>query len=249
MTHIELTYQIHLKTSLHIGTGIGFARMVDDTVVRAGAAKADGVRLPYIPGSSIKGKLRSRCEAVTNTLGLKMCGERKCKSNPCIICRLFGSRYNPCHLHFSDAHLVSEWQSVGKPSGDESERGTTPAPFALSTVRTGNKLERATRAVESNFLFSIEHAADNLIYEGSITGQVNAREIAGMETGLPVEGWVMVVGLQALDKIGGLRSRGAGRCRITITKLVVDDDDLAGNLNDILASEEYWLGLSEYEQT
>ena len=54
MTRIDLTYRIHVLTAMHIGTGMGFARMIDDLMVRAGPARGDGTRLPYIPGSSLK---------------------------------------------------------------------------------------------------------------------------------------------------------------------------------------------------
>jgi CRISPR/Cas system CSM-associated protein Csm3 (group 7 of RAMP superfamily) len=250
MTRIELNYRIHLLTPLHIGTGIGLAKMVDDTVVRAGTAKGSGVRLPCIPGSSTKGKARFRCEALANTLGLCICGERKCKRNPCIICRIFGSPYVSGHLHFSDALLVEEWQSVGRPLDDD---GTSNAgvrdPFSLATIRSGNKLERATRAVAPNFLFTFEYTAEDLKYDGTVEGQVCTRTIEGLELPLPLEGWLLVVGLQTIDKIGGLRSRGLGRCHITVTKLVVDGgDNLAEDLNNLLANEEYWLGLEEYEK-
>jgi CRISPR/Cas system CSM-associated protein Csm3 (group 7 of RAMP superfamily) len=219
MTLIELTYRIRLLTPLHIGTGTGFARMVDDTVVRAGAAKGEGVHLPCIPGSSVKGKTRSRCEAIGNMLGLDLCDKRKCKRNPCVICRLFGSTYVSGNLYFSDALLIREWQAVGRPLTND----TGSEPFALATVRTGNKSERATRTVEPDFLFSHEYAAKDLEYKGTIHGQICTREIEGMGQPLPVEGWLLVVGLQAVDKIGGLRSRGLGRCRIEIKELFIND--------------------------
>jgi CRISPR/Cas system CSM-associated protein Csm3 (group 7 of RAMP superfamily) len=274
MNHIDLTYCIQFSTPFHIGTGLGFAKMVDDLVTRAGPAKAEGVRLPCIPGSSMKGKVRSRCEAIAKTLGLRVCGisdsqsegeaaeaepsdrtprrkdGRKCKVNLCIICRLFGSPYSPGHLQFSDALLESEWQQMGYRLGrdQEAERETTD-PFALAVVRAGNKLERATRTVESDFLFSLEHTADGLLYKGSIAGQVDTRPVQGMSVLLPLEGWLLTVGLLALDKIGGLRSRGLGRCRISVTCLKVDGgSDLAEGLNDLLAQEDYLLGLSEYEK-
>lgn len=244
MTLIELTYHIRLSTPLHIGTGTGFARMVDDTVVRAGSAKGEGERLPCIPGSSVKGKTRSRCEAIANMLGLNLCDERKCKRNPCIICRLFGSTYVSGFLYFSDALLIREWQAVGRPLTGNSGAN----PFSLATVRTGNKSERATRTVEPDFLFSHEYAAKDLQYEGTIKGQVNSRETQGIELPLPLEGWLLIVGLQAVDKIGGLRSRGLGRCRVEVQSLFVnaETENLAENLNELLTKEDYILGLDDY---
>ncbi|HLG17161.1 MAG TPA: RAMP superfamily CRISPR-associated protein [Blastocatellia bacterium] len=248
MTRLDITYRIYLATPMHIGTGMGFAKMIDDMVTRAGPAKGEGARLPCIPGSSIKGKARSRCEALANTLRLKICGARKCKMNPCIVCRIFGTPFSPGGLQFSDALLHSKMSVVARLPGSSS--ASTADPFALGTVRAGNKLERPTRTVEPDFLFSIEHTADQLQYEGSIKGQVDDRNSERLNIRLPLEGWLLTVGLLSVDKVGGSRSRGMGRCRITIAGLVVEgreEENLAGNLTELLAEEDYLLGLSEYE--
>ena len=51
---IKLTYQIHFLTPVHVGTGYGFAGFLDSVVVR------DGQGHIYLPGSSIKGKVRQQ---------------------------------------------------------------------------------------------------------------------------------------------------------------------------------------------
>lgn len=259
MTRIELHYRLHLLTPMHIGSGMGFANIVDDLLVRAGPAKGDRVRLPYLPGSAIKGKVRSRCEALAHALGFeqdapldkgrrRVCGEHRCKLRLCILCRLFGSPYSAGHLHFSDALLTEEWQIMGTRLGRDSE--TNPGltdPFVLATVRVGNKIERAVRTVEPDFLFSLEHTADDLQTEGSIVGQIDPYPASGVDLPLPVEGWLLVAGLQAVDKIGGMRSRGLGRCRTAVTSLRVDGADLTADLSNLMAREDYLLGLDGYE--
>ncbi len=248
MTRLDITYRIYLATPMHIGTGMGYAKMIDDMVTRAGPARGAGARLPCLPGSSIKGKARSRCEALASTLRLKICGERKCKMNPCIVCRIFGTAFSPGGLQFSDALLDRKMSVFARLPG--SSRESAADPFALSAVRAGNKMERATRTVEPDFLFSIEHTADQLQYEGSIKGQVDDRNSQELNLRMPLEGWLLTVGLLSVDKVGGLRSRGMGRCRITITGFVVEgreEEDLAGDLADLLFEEDYLLGLSEYE--
>jgi CRISPR/Cas system CSM-associated protein Csm3 (group 7 of RAMP superfamily) len=249
LTNLEIAYRVNLSTALHIGTGTGFAKMIDDLFVRAGPAKGEGLRLPCIPGSSIKGKTRSRCEAIANMLKLYICGdsaERKCKKKPCILCRIFGSTFNPGTLYFPDAQLVKEFAKLSRRQSE----GDHADPFALSLTRAGNKVERATRTVEPDFLFSIENTAEELLFEGSITGAIESPHADKINVPLPLEGWLLLVGLRAIDKIGGLRSRGLGRCQITVTKLTVDGEEkenLASNLSDLLAKEDYLLGLSEYE--
>lgn len=259
MLRLDLSYQIQLLTPMHVGTGMGFAMMADDLIVRAGPAKGNGTRFPCIPGSAIKGRIRSRCEALAAGLRLRQCasrsthlqigrGERRCKRRLCVICRLFGSRYVPGPLCFSDALLIQEWQRVGThltraPAG---ESGGSDL-FALAVVRTGNKVERAMHTVEPEFLFSLEHTTDELQFAGSIIGHVDPQPVKGLELALPLEGWLLAVGLKTLDKIGGIRSRGLGRCRITVASLKVDGNDLTTSLDSLLAHEDYLLGVPEYE--
>jgi CRISPR/Cas system CSM-associated protein Csm3 (group 7 of RAMP superfamily) len=249
VTRLNIAYRAGFSTSLHIGTGLGFAKMIDDLFVRAGPARGEGARLPCIPGSSIKGKTRSRCEAIARMLDLNVCGDstqRRCKTNPCILCRIFGSTFNQGTLRFSDAQLVKELRKLASPPPGEK----SPDPFALSVVRAGNKLERATRTVEPKFLFAMENTAEELQFEGSITGWVESPHAGDIDGPLPLEGWLLIIGLGAVDKLGGLRSRGLGRCRIAVTELVIDgktDENLAGDLTDLLSRDDYLLGLSEYE--
>lgn len=248
MVDFDLTYHVALLTPLHIGTGLGFTKMVDDTIVRAGPAKGGRVSLPCIPGSSIKGKTRSRCEALAHGLGLTVCGEpRRCKTRKslCATCRLFGSPYSQGRLRFSDALLVTDWRQIARPT-DGAQRPVRDG-FALSLVRMGSKVERATRTVEPELLFSLEQSAEGLGFEGSIVGSLEPRQQPGLSLALSVEGWLLVIGLQAVDKLGGGRSRGLGRCCITITRLKVNGTDLSVRLPDLLRQDESILGVCEYE--
>lgn len=85
---VRLEYRVNLTTPLHIGTGMGFAQMVDDTLVRAMSKEKSGsyapdLRVPYIPGSSLKGKLRYQTQRLADLFGIKVCArtqeERVCK--------------------------------------------------------------------------------------------------------------------------------------------------------------------------
>ncbi len=246
MVSMELRYRVDMVTSLHIGTGTGFAKMVDDMAVRAGPTRGGGVPLPCIPGSSMKGKTRSRCQALAHGLGLRACGEpRWCKKNLCVMCRLFGSPLTQGALRFSDALLVADWQHLAHPV--DGTRRTARDRLVLSLVRTGNKVERATRTVEPDFLFSIEQSAEGLRFEGSISGRVDPLQQLGLSSPLPVEGWLLLIGLQTVDKLGAGRSRGLGRCRITVTHLMVDGRNLLPQLAELLGQDEAILGVSEYE--
>ena len=56
--HLELSYTLRQETAAHVGTGMGFTKMVDDLVARAGPEQIASHGLPYLPGSGVKGVVR-----------------------------------------------------------------------------------------------------------------------------------------------------------------------------------------------
>ena len=80
----------------------------------------------YLPGSSLKGTLRSYCEKIARTVGVKCCdplGDKSCgremerASRPdtaaeiysglCTICRIFGHTVMASHLQIADAYPLA----------------------------------------------------------------------------------------------------------------------------------------------
>lgn len=96
---IQVKGQIRLETGLHIGTSNAFAAIgaTDSPVI-----KDPITNLPIIPGSSIKGKMRSLLSKVHNERLAKKPGE-----DGEILSRLFGNssdnRYKMGRLIFRDA--------------------------------------------------------------------------------------------------------------------------------------------------
>lgn len=83
---------IHCDTGLHIGGSSDEIQIggVDMTVIKHPVSGE-----PYIPGSSLKGKMRSSLERVKgiNDRG-EPCG---CGRNDCMVCRIFGPHRNTRH--------------------------------------------------------------------------------------------------------------------------------------------------------
>ena len=108
---IQVTGQIRLETGLHIGTSDAFAAIgaMDSPVI-----KDPITNLPIIPGSSIKGKMRTLLAKVYNSRLAKQPGE-----DGEIISRLFGNssskRDKIGRLIFRDAFLSNkdELDSLG----------------------------------------------------------------------------------------------------------------------------------------
>ncbi len=103
----EIQYSITFRTPVSIFNGLSIAGLVDRMVMR----NKEG--LPYIPGSSVKGRWRFFAERLlrTNGLpdGLKIHGKKdpQCKDvvSACTLCKLFGNSAIPATLFISQAEL------------------------------------------------------------------------------------------------------------------------------------------------
>lgn len=106
-----LTGEIELQTGLHIGGSKDAIEIggIDNPII-----KHPDTLLPYIPGSSIKGKMRFWMEWKEGKVDLKRNGEpHGCNSPICPICRIFGTtekgkKYGPTRLSIMDADLCEE---------------------------------------------------------------------------------------------------------------------------------------------
>jgi len=115
----KITGIIKVKTGLHIGAGSDTIEIggMDNPIIRNPVTKE-----PYIPGSSIKGKMRSLMEWFEDRV-LAFNGE-PCKCGECEICRVFGTsaandsekekalRRGPTRLIVRDAHLSNNSRNL-----------------------------------------------------------------------------------------------------------------------------------------
>ena len=91
----KITGKIVVKTGLHIGAGNDKVEIggMDNPIIRNPLT-----REPYIPGSSIKGKMRSLMEWKLEKIDMKKGGPCACGKPDCPICRVFGSVNNSQNL-------------------------------------------------------------------------------------------------------------------------------------------------------
>jgi CRISPR/Cas system CSM-associated protein Csm3 (group 7 of RAMP superfamily) len=205
---------ICLKSNLYIGSGFGFARIVDLVSIK------DEEGLVYIPASTIKGKLKSVCRKIAKTLKDdpcfsqwksiegKICGKHEGEGldicmqlNPqerCVICRLFGSPYTEGKLIFGDAELdesqQNEFRLLHKISRLRVDK--------QSELRNGVKISRKLHISSPQALFSMESVSKELAFIGTI----NAKELLDKQ-----EKDLLIYGLKILTHIGGQKARGLGR--------------------------------------
>jgi CRISPR-associated protein Csm3 len=106
----KITGKIECVTGLHIG---GSADQIDIGGVDLPIIKHPISGEPYIPGSSLKGKMRSQLEKRAGKVGDR--GEPcKCGHDSCLVCRVFGAHMNvrhelgPTRILVRDASLSQE---------------------------------------------------------------------------------------------------------------------------------------------
>jgi CRISPR-associated protein Csm3 len=213
----KITGQIVVKTGLHIGAGNAKVEIggMDNPVIRD-----PYTRHPFIPGSSIKGNMRSLLEWKFNKVqqnGGKPCG---CGKTDCEICRVFGSANSsknsddaksrgPSRLIVRDAFRTKEWLKNyldGKPLIEEKSENTLNRITAEANPR---QMERVVPGVAFEF---------DLAYRIIDTGDNGQKDEEYFEK-------VVKEGLRLLqnDYLGGGGTRGSGRIEFTALK------DEAGN--------------------
>jgi len=204
----NLTLEIKMQSPFRVGSGLGFAWKLDHLAVR------DARGLPYIPGSTLKGLLRHACQRLALTLARDSYGKicqtmehvRPCLpgEEPCIICRLFGSRFREGSLKFGDALL-----SPAEAERLLQERLAAPRPPGTGPgeSRTQVKLSRIRRVAEPELLFCGEVLPEGLTFIAKVKGELDA---CGEE--------LLRNGARLLTHLGAQKNRGLGYCRVSVSR-------------------------------
>lgn len=196
---------ICLKTGLHIGAGKDSIEIggLDLPIMKNPRTKA-----PYIPGSSIKGKLRSMLEVtqLAGAEGIKPIISEKgepCGCGKCLVCELFGAHAaatdlkdkKPTRLLVRDAYLTDYFQ-------EKFENNELPMEIKYEniinrisgTAEHPRPVERVPAGVQFEFELAIK------VFEGD--DEKKFKEV--IEKGLK---------LLELDGLGGHTSRGSGQVK------------------------------------
>ena len=155
----KISGKIVVKTGLHIGAGNEKVEIggMDNPIIRNPLTHE-----PYIPGSSLKGKMRSIMEWKTGKLektGGKVCS---CGMADCEICRVFGSANNsdsandrgPTRLIVRDAVLTNEWKEKFKSGLPLVEEKNENSLNRITAEATPRPIERVVPSVEFDFEIS-----------------------------------------------------------------------------------------------
>jgi len=224
-----LTGQLITDTGLHVGSGFSNPR-TDAAVVR------DAWGRPYIPGSSFKGVLRSTVERMIAGLDgnlITSCqltdGFAHCLSTNqerqqrysrlqesqvteaamvdflrgpeglCDTCWLFGSPFVQSRLYVTDLAQAPR------------QTGQTPDP--QSEIRHGVGIDRETLTARDQIKFDYEVLPSQLAFTVELI----------VDRPSPLDRILLALGLQELRQgfapLGGIRSRGLGRCTLQLGRL------------------------------
>jgi len=220
LKNIIYSYEIELKTGMHIGGTKEAVKIggVDNPVIRSYKRineKGNPEYVPIIPGSSLKGKLRSLLDLKDGHIpknskeDIKTCPDAKKEDGtPCLICTLFGigasdksEEFIRSRLIFRDAYPTDDTLKWWDKS-EEIVEGTE--------VKGENVINRVTSAANPRFMERVpagskfEGEIILSIYEGDDEEKLKNKLKEGIE-------------LLKDSYIGGSGSRGYGKIEFRIT--------------------------------
>jgi CRISPR/Cas system CSM-associated protein Csm3 (group 7 of RAMP superfamily) len=177
MLQREVTYNLKFRTPVSIFTGLGIAGILDRAILRTAKwrpnpQKAPVSGLPYIPGSSVKGRLRFFAERMVHSEIWEAIKPLHpgygviCKDvqNACMICKIFGNASIPSLLRVCDAHPSPEMQHLIHMI---LEAGRNPVLQSDTEIRPGIALSRFRRGALRDHLF-MEEAVPTMVFTGTM---------------------------------------------------------------------------------
>ena len=229
--YLTLRGTLRCVTGLRIG---GSAEMIEIGGLDNPIIKHPLTGMPYVPGSSLKGKMRSLLELRLDKIDprpevdgrrnrnygeVHRPGGHGCEGEACPICRIFGSNagegeVGPSRLIVRDAYLTDEWEGkiqerllAGEPVTEIKYENTINRITAMANPR---QMERVPAGVK--FTFEIGYRVFDTGDGGETDQRLFQRVIESLQ-------------LVAADTLGGSGSRGYGKVAfegLTLTNLEGD---------------------------
>ncbi len=213
---VEIKAKLVLQTGLHIGAGDGEMHIggVDNAIIKHPITQS-----PYIPGSSLKGKMRTLLEWLSGEVREKPLSLNDVKNaqDPQavkMILRLFGTsadvgkdqlvkELGVGRLSFWDAHLSKEWEADVRESN-----------LLLTEVKSENTINRITSTAEHpRFMERIPAGAE-------FEFKLMMKQFAGDDKEALLNLVLKGLKLLEMDSVGGSGSRGYGK--VKFEKLEID---------------------------
>lgn len=249
--YIKITGEIEALTGLHIG---GTADSIDKGGIDNPVIKNPVTNEPYIPGSSLRGRMRSLLEkrnALLNKTTLKEMTKGiwmevyndETKAMESEVCRVFGNsmsdRNVPSVLIVRDA-LYSDDTRNNYMQGGKGGLPITEAKMEIAVDRiTAHALPRTIERVPAGARFNFEIIYKVQTYENgkfeATFSNANTKSDDKLKDDLKNILWALEQ-IETHDGLGGNTSRGHGQVKIYITELT--PVDFRGNVALTTTSEE-----------
>jgi CRISPR-associated protein Csm3 len=225
-----ITGVIHCVSGVRVGGNSNVIEIgtIDNPIIRNPLTNH-----PYLPGSSLKGKMRSSLElslrpGAEPKLGLPLprLKEEKdrdgkpeiapCGCGECVVCKLFGSGKTdtikePTRLIFRDCQLTDA-------STETLENAARTSGVFFAEVKPGIRMNRATNSVAKGAFFNFERVPEGIEFNFELVLRLygdldNERERADYRK-------VVAFGLRLIEQegVGGKISAGYGKVRFDGTK-------------------------------
>ncbi|HZR42119.1 MAG TPA: RAMP superfamily CRISPR-associated protein [Ktedonobacteraceae bacterium] len=246
---VQIEYDFTFETPFHCGTGIREG-LIDRTVVR------DNEQYLYIPGSTFKGVLREHCEQLARFYdGEKQKiqpGKRKTQpiesphnaeaalewfgeSKPNMVTRVFGSQLAPGKLFFDDVRQDDKKLQQYRIEGEDRYKSLQATPY------TQVRLDRLTRTAAQGALYTSEFGASNIVFKGTIQGWLTCDVIPPASHPVFAQAQksgftptfsllLLLTGLHMIERLGGNKSTGKGKCTCKISKVLLNGQECAADM-------------------
>jgi|GEM_PF-679488 len=229
LSNSKTKIRLEMLSDWHIGTGAGIPGSVDALLAR------DGDRFPCVPAKTIVGIWRDAME--TLTLGLDN-GDAANKVWQKWVDVIFGSQPNidkiptdkprPSILSIEPARLDENLRdAIGN---DEQMRQ------ALTFIKPNTAVESESGTAKTDSLRFTEMGRIGTVLETEVKLDLDALENASPEKKELIEA-LLVASAALVERIGGNRRRGSGKCEIQIPKLMSKEKAVgvlrAANMEDI----------------
>lgn len=199
-THVvEMKFEIELLDGMRIG-GAGGGLEIGGVDPNLTALKDPVSGEPYVPGSSLKGKLRSTLEKEHGlSANGKPCG---CGKRTCPVCPVFGAHMNmraecgTARLTVRDAHFTANYGELWK----KNPIFEAKTENIIDRTRGTAEHPRTQERVPAGAVFQAEMLLK--VFEGDDSG----RMVKDLKNALAI--------LQRFDSLGAGGSRGSGRIAI-----------------------------------
>jgi CRISPR-associated protein Csm3 len=165
--------------------------------------------LPYIPGSSLKGKMRSLLE---QKLGQMSPEGEPCGCGRCIVCRVFGPHKNVRH-ELGPTRILVRDANLTESSRDTLEKAQGERGIMFAEVKTENIVNRKTGVAADRGLRTQERVPADTQFTFEIAVRIFEGDDAPAVENLVRDG----LDLLQQDYLGSSGSRGYGKVKLEYT--------------------------------